>query len=516
MSSFYPTTAHKSIIRYLLLGLIKVKFKKFIFLTLFLVVILTSVPEVQAMSCGATMSRDVTLACTPISGTVDFSVHVQDYEADDPKCGRYTVYVGGYPGGVAWTMTDNVCGSGYPEPWYWQDFSIPANTTRGWQAGLNSVVFLGECCGWCGSFNMDTINYSLAVNYPEPVADFTGSPTSGPPGLTVNFTDASTDCDGSVNSWSWEFGDSGTSSLQNPSHTYTSAGTYTVRLTVTGEGGNDPKTRTNYITVTPPIPPAPTGLTHTDNTITSISWDWNDSTGATYYQLWDNWCTTKIQDSIANSNYTENVGSANTQRTRKVKACNGSGCSACSTAASAYTSANTPVSLAGTVPAGVDGRTKINWSWSSGGVQKDFYASNSAGNTGWTTAITWNQTGLTCNKTYTLTVKARNGDNDETSGASWNQTTSACNQAPYWSPAIPDITNATENTPISYNVSIYANDGDGDVLTFQKVSGPAGLTISTTGIINWTPSYTEAGIYNVTVYISDDWSGTTDTFQITV
>jgi PKD repeat protein len=65
----------------------------------------------------------------------------------------------------------------------------------------------------------------------------------------VSFTDSST---GSITSYAWTFGDGGTSSAVNPSHTYTSAGTYTVSLTVTGPGGSNTLTRTNYITANPP------------------------------------------------------------------------------------------------------------------------------------------------------------------------------------------------------------------------------------------------------------------------
>ncbi len=84
-----------------------------------------------------------------------------------------------------------------------------------------------------------------------PVADFSGTPTSGDAPLVVNFTDLSTN---TPSSWSWTFGDGGTSSAQNPSYTYTTAGTYTVSLTATNAFGNDTKTATNYITVnTPPV-----------------------------------------------------------------------------------------------------------------------------------------------------------------------------------------------------------------------------------------------------------------------
>ncbi|NIM51496.1 MAG: PKD domain-containing protein, partial [Gemmatimonadales bacterium] len=53
-------------------------------------------------------------------------------------------------------------------------------------------------------------------------------PTTGTEPLTVSFTDLST---GSPTSWSWDFGDTGTDAVQNPSHTYTAAGSYTVSLT---------------------------------------------------------------------------------------------------------------------------------------------------------------------------------------------------------------------------------------------------------------------------------------------
>jgi xanthomonalisin len=61
--------------------------------------------------------------------------------------------------------------------------------------------------------------------------------------LTANFTDASTDSDGSIVSRSWNFGDGNSSSSTSPSHTYAAAGTYNVTLTVTDDdGATDDKT----------------------------------------------------------------------------------------------------------------------------------------------------------------------------------------------------------------------------------------------------------------------------------
>ena len=52
-------------------------------------------------------------------------------------------------------------------------------------------------------------------------------------------------------SWSWDFGDGGTSTTRSPLYTYTTAGTYTVTLTATNAGGSNTVTRSSYITVNP-------------------------------------------------------------------------------------------------------------------------------------------------------------------------------------------------------------------------------------------------------------------------
>ena len=103
----------------------------------------------------------------------------------------------------------------------------------------------------CGTDDLVRTNYITVTTPPcdPPVAAFVGSPTSGDYPLTVNFTDQSTN---TPTSWAWTFGDGGTSSAQNPSHTYTAAGTYTVTLTATNACGSDGETRTGYITVTEP------------------------------------------------------------------------------------------------------------------------------------------------------------------------------------------------------------------------------------------------------------------------
>ena len=76
--------------------------------------------------------------------------------------------------------------------------------------------------------------------------NFSPSPVSGAVPLSVSFTDTSST---SPLTWSWSFGDGGTSTLQNPQHTYTMPGSYTVSLTAGNTGGGATKTKVAAITV---------------------------------------------------------------------------------------------------------------------------------------------------------------------------------------------------------------------------------------------------------------------------
>ncbi|MBN1286999.1 MAG: PKD domain-containing protein [Anaerolineae bacterium] len=80
-----------------------------------------------------------------------------------------------------------------------------------------------------------------------PVANFTFNVND----FDVNFTTLST---GTITSWSWDFGDSGTSADQNPSHTYGGAATYPVTLTVTGPNGTDSITKNVTILAAQALP----------------------------------------------------------------------------------------------------------------------------------------------------------------------------------------------------------------------------------------------------------------------
>lgn len=93
---------------------------------------------------------------------------------------------------------------------------------------------------------VQTVSVAAAGNQP-PEADFTFTTSD----LTATFTDQSDDADGTVVEWLWDFDDGNFSTAQNPVHTYTAAGTYTVTLTVTDdEGGTNEISKP--VTVTEP------------------------------------------------------------------------------------------------------------------------------------------------------------------------------------------------------------------------------------------------------------------------
>ena len=113
-----------------------------------------------------------------------------------------------------------------------------------------------------------------------PTADFSASSTSGTAPMTASFADQST----AATSWKWDFGDGTTSTLQNPTHTYSLAGTYDVTLTVRNYTGTDTRTRTGYIEVTAP-PPTGTYLGAVQSDSPVGYWRLGESSGTTAADL---------------------------------------------------------------------------------------------------------------------------------------------------------------------------------------------------------------------------------------
>ncbi len=129
-----------------------------------------------------------------------------------------------------------------------------------------------------------------------PVANFTATPLAGCSPMIINFQDLST---GNPTSWSWDFGNGNTSTLQNPIASYFTPGTYTVKLTSTNANGSNTLTRSAYISVyeSPtvnfsadkttgcfPLPVQFTDLSTAGSGNNNVSWQWDFGNGITSTQ----------------------------------------------------------------------------------------------------------------------------------------------------------------------------------------------------------------------------------------
>ncbi|MBW8049551.1 MAG: PKD domain-containing protein [Cytophagales bacterium] len=141
---------------------------------------------------------------------------------------------------TAW-FTDTSSGTGGVIAWYW-DFgdgsadSLQQNPSHTYAVADTYWVCLtiwdsSNCTNiWCTTVITTIIN----CNNP-PVANFT---YTIPSPYTANFFDASTPV-ACITSWSWDFGDGNTETIQNPSHTYAVNGSYIVCLITSTIGGSD-------------------------------------------------------------------------------------------------------------------------------------------------------------------------------------------------------------------------------------------------------------------------------------
>ena len=135
-------------------------------------------------------------------------------------------------------FTDASTDDGTIASWSWDlgdgNTSTDQNPTHVYAAAGTYTVELTvtDDGGLTGTTSQD-VTVTEAGGNVAPTAAFTFAATD----LSVDFTDASTDSDGTIASWSWDLGDGNTSTDQNPTHVYAAAGTYTVELTVTDDGG---------------------------------------------------------------------------------------------------------------------------------------------------------------------------------------------------------------------------------------------------------------------------------------
>ncbi|MDD2633906.1 MAG: C10 family peptidase [Bacteroidales bacterium] len=127
-----------------------------------------------------------------------------------------------------------------PDTWTQHTYNLSSYDGQNVYIAIHHVAS-GKFMLWIDDIEIITTSGAVALN-----ADFYANATSLTLGQTVNFTDNSI---GNPTNWNWNFGDGGTSQMQNPSYTYNSEGIYTVELTISDGTNSDTETKTAYINV---------------------------------------------------------------------------------------------------------------------------------------------------------------------------------------------------------------------------------------------------------------------------
>lgn len=147
--------------------------------------------------------------------------------------------------------------TGTPTSWSWSFQHNTDSSTSFTRADQNPMVTFPKAGTYTVTLTVSpgnsTATKQISVTEAAPLADFGVNLTDGSISTPFKFTDNSK---GTVETWSWKFINStdstatiSTSNIQNPEKIFSKPGTYTVSLTVTGPGGSDIVTKTNYISV---------------------------------------------------------------------------------------------------------------------------------------------------------------------------------------------------------------------------------------------------------------------------
>ncbi|MFN8396563.1 MAG: T9SS-dependent M36 family metallopeptidase [Bacteroidia bacterium] len=250
-----------------------------------------------------------------------------------------------------------------------------------WEAFAKRGLGTGASQGSTNSRTDGTENFNTPACA---VANFAANNTTVCAGAAVSFTDQSA---GSPTGWSWTFGDGGTSTQQNPNHTYSTPGTYNVTLTVTVGASSNTFTRSSYITVVA-APTATASINHAacGNNNGSITATASGGSGP-YSYAWSNGGTAATISNLAPGTYT-------------VTTTNAAGCTGTNT----FTVNNQPgpaVTISNTTPTACGSSTGTATASATGGTGNLTYAWSNGGNT-----ATIN--GLAAGS-YTVTVTDGNG-----------------------------------------------------------------------------------------------------------
>jgi PKD repeat protein len=234
----------------------------------------------------------------------------------------------------------------------WTDFvtlaTLPANTTtwadRSFTARSNNYRVRASNSAGSSAYS-NIANISIVSANDPPTAVMLAAPSSGAAPLMVTFDGSgSFDAFGLVTAWTWAFGDGSVGTGVTTTHLYTTPGTYTATLTVTDNGNLSNSTSASVVVTAPTFPSAPTGLTATALSRSSIRLNWtNSTTNQTEVRVercTRSGCTNFVQVATVGGTVTTCTDSGRAPRTTytyRVRARNGAGESPYSNTASART-----------------------------------------------------------------------------------------------------------------------------------------------------------------------------------
>jgi len=200
---------------------------------------------------------------TPVAPTADFTSDAITITVGSQV--QFTDTSTGLPTSWNWSFT-----GGTPVTSNEQNPLVTYDTIGSFQVALEATNAEGS--------NTKTVPNYMTVNVVPVVADFSADNTTPIEGGTVAFTDLST---GTPDTWDWTLTGAtpATSTVQNPTVIYNTAGTYSVSLTASKTGSIDTQTKVDYITAATIIPAVPitefaTGLIY--NTITQTGYNINN------------------------------------------------------------------------------------------------------------------------------------------------------------------------------------------------------------------------------------------------
>jgi hypothetical protein len=249
-----------------------------------------------------------------------------------------------------------------------------------------------------GSANSRSDGSQSFVRPPCVVASFSAAATTVCQGGSIAFSDNTA---GAPTAWSWNFGDGGTSTQQNPSHTFNTAGTFTVIMTATVSGNSNTQTRTGYITVYP----SPTATASVSNATCGNSNGSLTATAATgqapYTYAWSSGSTTATANGLAPGTYTLTVTDARGCTSTTPFTVNNAAGPVASISATTPASCGSPTGSA--TAAATGGTGNLNYAWSNGGTSATIN-NVAAGN--YTVTVT-DQNG--CTSTAVASVSNSNG-----------------------------------------------------------------------------------------------------------